>query len=264
MRTIFLLLSAVILTLVPGAFAQRITESLDNWTLGPNQPTIQNGTRGDGSTGGYHYLPVGTSSYYYMVQTEGEGMVEFWVYDPSKCLAAVDPGYGARGMGWGLYTSTYQAAAITDDRASYVDGCRGYSPWSTSSPYSPWWFVSGVRGNGDVPWTAKWYKWTAAGTFDNITFTLYDVNYSSGGNIVMGNPSLTIDAASFGGSWSGLFGGGWQGFWAKGDVASTGIEDPTIDVTSGTGVFAEFGGLTHPVARPYHETSWGSIKALYR
>jgi hypothetical protein len=110
MRKAWLLLFSLVW--VVSVHAQRITESLDNWTLGTNLPTIQSGTRSDGSTGNYHYLPVGTSPYYYMVVAEGEGQVEFWVYDPSKCLAAVDPGYGARGMGWGLYTSSYQAATI--------------------------------------------------------------------------------------------------------------------------------------------------------
>jgi hypothetical protein len=42
----------------------------------------------------------------------------------------------------------------------------------------------------------------------------------------------------------------------------SGIEDISVDVVSGTGVFAGFNPTG--VARPYHNTTWGNIKALYR
>jgi hypothetical protein len=55
---------AFIITLVTGlCFAQtRITESLSNWTLGTNAPEIATGPRGDGTSGGYIHMLVGTIS----------------------------------------------------------------------------------------------------------------------------------------------------------------------------------------------------------
>ena len=79
--------------------AQRITESLDNWILGTNSPEISNGTRGDGTTGDYIHMLIGTSPMYYEVMAEGEGSVDFWVYDPGNCLENADVGYGAAGPG---------------------------------------------------------------------------------------------------------------------------------------------------------------------
>jgi hypothetical protein len=254
------------------SFAQRITEATDNWTFGPNQPTIQSGTRGDGSTGNYHYLPVGTSAYYFEVATEGEGLIEFWIYDPFKCSADPDPGYGVNGMRWGIQNGLYQALTVGDSRASYVSGCIGYSPWATSTPYSHTWFKDGIRGANEIPWAAGWFKWTINGTFDAATFILYNVTYfpvdgaagRAANPAVTGDCAQTYDATSFAAMWAALFGSGWKAFWLKGDVASTGIEDPYADVVGGTGVFAEFGTPTIGVARTYNQTSWGNIKSLFK
>jgi hypothetical protein len=250
------------------ASAQRITESTENWTFGPNQPTLQSGTRGDGSTGNYHYLPVGTSAYYYEVATEGEGQIEFWVYDPFKCSANPDPGYGANGMRWGIQNGLYQALTVGDSRPDYVSGCIGYSPWATSTPYSHYWYKDGIRGANEIPWAAGWFKWTIDGMLDAATFTLHNVTYypvdgaagRAANPAITGNCAQTYDATTFSATWAALFGSGWKAFWLKGDEASTGIEDPSVDVTAGTGVFYGFTAIS----KTYNQTSWGSIKSLYR
>jgi hypothetical protein len=253
-----LFLSAII---AGASYAQRITESLDNWTLGTNPPEISSGTRGDGSSGNYIHVLVGANPFYYEVMTAAEGLVDFWIYDPANCLEETDPGYGVRGPGWGLQSPLYQSAYITIDRSSWVSGCQGFSPWSTVSPYSPWWYISGLRGDGGVPYAAGWFRWSVSGTWDNITFSIYDVDYSANDQVAHGDVFRTYDATSFGGSWAALFGEGWKAFAVKGDN-STGIEDINVDVTGGTEVFAEFG--TSPISRPYTRTSWGDLKQLYR
>ena len=249
--------------------AQRITESLDNWTLGTNSPEISSGTRGDGSSGGYLHLLVGTSPMYYEVMVEGEGVIDFWVYDPGNCLENVDPGYGTAGPRWGVQSPLYQSISVGIGRPSYVSGCQGYSPWSTVSPYSYTWFKDGLRGSKDQPFTPGWYQWAINGTWDNCSFTLFNVTYfvedkpvhDPGDEMVTGDYTGIYDATSYGGMWEALFGEGWKAFWCRGD-GSSGIEDPNIDVTGGGGVFDEFG--ESPVSQPYKEASWGSIKKMYR
>jgi hypothetical protein len=246
-------------------FAQRITETLDYWTLGVNAPEIQSGARGDGTSGAYHHLLVGTNAYYYEVQYAGEGMVEFWVYDPFKCKSATDPGYGTNGMAWGLQTPLYQVIPVGDNRNSFLAGCLGYSPWAFQS-YALLWFKDGIRGANGVPWQAGWYKWLVNGQMDNITFTLCNVTYCitdgpPNDDLTTGDCAQTYDATTYSGVWATVLGYGWKAVWFRGDGAS-GIEDPYIDVTGGTGVFAEFGPVG--VAQPYQKTSWGNIKSLYR
>jgi hypothetical protein len=208
---------------------------------------------------------IGTSPMYYEVMTEGEGVVDFWIYDPGNCLEDVDPGYGGNGPHWGLQSPLYQYGAVGIGRQSYISGCQGYSPWSSVSPYSHWWFVDGARGSHSTPFTGGWYRWSINGTWDNMTFTLYDVDYDDipgpgGYNLVHGDYSGMFDATSFGGSWAALFGEGWKAFWLTGD-GSSGIEDINVDVTGGSGVFDNMGAS--PVAQPYIETSWGNIKTMY-
>jgi hypothetical protein len=161
------------------SLAARITESTDAslWTFGTNVPELGNGARGDGSTGAYHHLPAGTSPYYCMAASAGEGAVDFWIYDPAKCLQDPDPGYGANGCGWGLQNPSLQAITVGIHRATYNAGCLGYEPWSTIEPNSPWWFKDGIRGSWNVPFSAGWYKWTVNGTWNDITFTIYNVAY---------------------------------------------------------------------------------------
>jgi hypothetical protein len=252
------------------SFAQRITENVADWTFGPNLPTVQTGTRGDGSSGAYHYLPVGTSAYYYEVMIEGEGLVELWVYDPAKCMADPDPGYGTNGPRWGLQNPLYQSLSVGVGRPAYVAGCQGYSPWSTVSPYSYLWFKDGIRGSKGVSWTAGWWKWSLDGKFDNLVMTLYNVTYCiddgpPNDDLTTGDCVQTYDATTGGAMWAALFGSGWKALWLKGDEASTGIEDINVDVMGGTGVFIEMGLLTPPaVSQTYNQTSWGTIKSLYR
>jgi hypothetical protein len=112
-------------------------------------------------------------------------------------------------------------------------------------------FKGGVRGSSGVPFSAGWYKWKVDGAYDSISFTLYDVDYMTGSTVLHGNVEQDYNAASYGGMWAAMFGSGWKAFWLKGDVPSTGIEDPYADVVGGTGVFAEFGdpgstGSNHP------------------
>jgi hypothetical protein len=247
-----------------AAFAQqRITESLQYWTLGLRVPEILTGTRA-GYYGEYHYLPVGTSPYYYEVQTEGEGTVEFWVYDPFKCKINPDPGYGSYGMAWGLQNPLYRVMAVGNFRNPFVAGCLGYSPWSDVAPYSPGWFKDGIRGANSAPWKAGWYKWMVDGRYENITFTIHCItNGPPDDDTITGDCSQTYDATSNGGIWAAMFCCGWKAMWLRGDNAS-GIEDPYVDVTGGTGVFTEFGGGPIGVAKSYRQTSWGNIKSLYK
>jgi hypothetical protein len=267
-KSLTLALGLVVVFGLTVSAQQRITESLDNWTLGTNAPEISSGQRGDGTTGNYIHLLVGTSPMYYEVMTEGEGMAEFWVYDPGNCLEDPDPGYGSNGPRWGLQSPLYQSVSIGVGRASYVAGCQGYSPWSTVAPYSFTWYKDGLRASHGTPYTAGWYQWSVNGTWDNVTFTIYDVDYDDCDgpgcyNLVHGDCAETYDATSFGGIWAALFGEGWKAFWLKGDTDS-GIEDPNIDVVGGEGVFLGFGQPTLPVSQPYVEASWGGIKGLFR
>jgi hypothetical protein len=248
-------------------FAQRITESLDNWTLGSSRPTIQNGTRGDGTNGSYHYLPVGTSAYYYEVQNAGEGSITFWIYDPAKCLQNPDPGYGTNGPRWGLQNPNYHAVSMGIYRPYYFAGCQGYVAWSTAGCYScQYWFKDGIRGADSTSFAAGWYKWKIDGTQDEISFTLHDVDYDSvdgpGYTLVHGNVNQIYNSIKYT-AWSSLFGYGWKGVWLKGDISSTGIEDICVDVVAGTGVFSEFGSES-PVLRKYNQSTWGGIKSLYK
>jgi hypothetical protein len=270
-RQKLLVLCAVVLLGVDLSFAQRVTEATDNgWTFGPNQPVLRCGeTRADGSNGCYHYLPIGTSAYYYEVMTEGEGAVDFWIFDPFKCSANPDPGYGTQGPGWGLMNRSYIAMTVSINRASQVAGCLGYSPWSTAAPFSPYWFKDGIRGSNSVPWQSGWFRWTVDGTLDNITFTLHDVTYCitdgpPDDDVTTGDCIQTYDATSAGATWAAVFGSGWKGFWLKGDVAATGIEDISADVTDGSGVFYDDFHPKDAVFQPYTTTSWGTIKALFR
>jgi hypothetical protein len=206
---------------------------------------------------------------YYEVMMEGEGLVDFWVYDPGNCLENPDPGYGTNGPRWGLQSPLYQSCSVGIGRATYVSGCLGYSPWSTVSPYSYTWYKDGLRASKDIPWTPGWYQWAVAGTWDNISFTIYNVTYyvidkmvhDPGDEIVTGDYIGTFDATTYGGMWAALFGEGWKAYWCKGD-ASSGIEDVNIDVTGGSGVFNDFG--ESPISKPYIPTSWGNVKNLYR
>jgi hypothetical protein len=199
--------------------------------------------------------------------------VEFWIYDPAKCMENTDPGYGANGPGWGLITPSLQAITVGIHRQSFCGGCLGYNPWSTIDPTSPIWFKDGLRGSAGVPFTAGWYKWTINGTWNDLTFTIYNVTYwvtdgpTHGGETapVTGDCAVTFAPPNAGweGGWNNLFGTGWQGVWFLGDTPGTGIEDIYADVVGATGVFeADYGSLG--VSQPYHQTTWGSIKALYQ
>jgi hypothetical protein len=266
-----LLAVLAVVMLCAGWSSARITESIDAglWSFGPNVPELGNGARGDASSGAYHHLLVGTSSYYCLVANAGQGSVEVWIYDPAKCLQNPDPGYGLHGFGWGLQNPALQAITVGMHRASYCGGCIGYNPWSTIAPTSPWWFKDGIRGSNNVPFTAGWYKWTINGTWNDITFTMYNVTYyeidgpgNGGLPPVTGNCAQTYSATWADGGWANVFGTGWQAIWLNGDVPGTGIEDISADVVGGDGVFAEYGAVG--VSQPYHQTTWGSIKALYQ
>jgi hypothetical protein len=243
-----------------------ITDALDNWTLGTTPPEISTGDRPTNDTGPYLHLLVGTSPMYYEIMTEGEGAVDFWIYDPGNCLEDPDPGYDVHGPVWGLQSPLYQSMNVGIIRKTYIQGCRGYNVWSTVAPYSPWWYreFHGLRATDDAPFTAGWFRWSINGTWDNTTFNLYNVAYFENGvgsNMVTGDLSQTIDASSFGGSLAAVFGEGWKAFYLRGDNAS-GIEDINCLVTGGSGVFDEFG--TSPVSGSYHPQSWGNIKDLFR
>ena len=151
------------------------------------------------------------------------------------------------------------------DRASYISGCQGYSPWSTVSPYSPYWFKDGVRGAHGVSWSGGWTLWTVSGTYDELSFTIHDVDYllvdgPPHDDLVHGDANQTYNASSFGNTWEVIFGDGWQAFHIRGD-ADGGVEDISVQVVGGTGVFV---GGTIGLSDTYHHTSWGQVKALFR
>jgi hypothetical protein len=247
--------------------AAYITDALTYWTLGVNSPEISTGDRPTGDTGPYLHMLVGANAMYYEVMTGGEGSVDFWIYDPGKCLADPDPGYGVYGPVWGLLNPLYQAMTVGIIRKAYIQGCRGYNVYSTVAPYSPWWYMEfhGLRATDGAPFTPGWYRWSVNGTMDATTFTLYNITYFENGvgsNFVTGDLAQTINAASFDGiSLSAAFGYGWKAFYISGDN-STGIEDINCMVTGGTGVFAEFGPSA--AATPYIQNSWGGIKSLFK
>jgi hypothetical protein len=108
--------------------------------------------------------------------------------------------------------------------------------------------------------------WTINGTWNDITFTMYNVTYEIGGAgneglpSVIGNCAQTYNSQSFGGEWASVFGVGWQAFALKGDCEGTGIEDISADVFSGGGIFE----IPCRVSQSYNQTTWGNIKELYR
>jgi hypothetical protein len=213
---------------------------------------------------------VGTSPFYYEAGPDGdEGSITYFIFDPGNCLENPDPGYGLRGPKWGLQNPSYAAVVVGIDRPSYGSGCQGYSPWTTLSPYSPWWFFDGVRGSHGQSFTPGWYKWTCTGTWDDISFTLYDVytkGPQGGGSDPdwhQGDVTALIDAAAYTGTFAPCLGDGWTAFHVRGDNAS-GIEDISVYVLEGTGIFIDAGVGCVPISRAYQETSWGSIKSLFR
>jgi hypothetical protein len=270
-----ILINLLVLTIINLSFALPITADVDaNWTFGANLPELNTGTRGDGSTGAYHHLPIGTSPYYYKVITAGEGTVVFWIYDPYLCTQNPAPaGAAMHGPAWGVITPSAQCATICIDRSTSTKGCLGYSPWSSVAASSPGWFKDGIRGADNLPWQAQWWKWTVNGTYDAITFTLHNVSYYEidGGNHgglspVTGDCAQTYNSTSFGGEWAYLFGDGWQGVYFAGDTPSGGLEDISADVsaTENNGIFCDITYDCNAVYRPYHQTTWGNIKAFYR
>jgi hypothetical protein len=256
MKRVFSIMSAIMLVAVWNTAFGQITTSLTNWITGNPAPVLETGLLPSGSTGTYFNVPVGTKSFYYEVDSTGEGMAEFWIYDPAICMDSANTmGYPARGPKWGMETDAHVAVLVGIDRAAYVGHCLGYSQWSTADATSPYWFASGVRGDGHTLFAAGWYKWQVTGTYDDITFKYFDTNY--GAKTV----SKTYNATNQP-SWVSAFGSGWRGIYIIGD-ATGGPEAIKFSVSDGTGNFAGIGTSSTP-ARPYYQTTWGAIKALYR
>ena len=245
------------------AATARITEDVDAnlWSFGATPPElVASGNRGDG-TGAYHHLPIGTSPYYRSVIAAGEGSVTFWIYDPYVCTQDPPPaGVAAHGPMWGLSTPGSQCVTVGMWRRSDI-GCTAYKEWSSVAASDPWWFCDGTRGSSNVPFQAGWYKWSVAGTYTDVTFTVYNIAYIAQSVQITGDCTQTYDATSFTNDWASLFGFGWQAFYINGDAASGGLEAIDANVVSGTGVFDEY---TVGIAKPFHQTTWGNIKALYR
>jgi hypothetical protein len=103
------------------------------------------------------------------------------------------------------------------------------------------------------------------GKYDNISFILYfDIFQYVACPDDEWCPDTccqTYDASSWGGAWAAVFGYGWNGVYFKGDDIN-GIEDISVDVVSGTGIFSGFG--TGTGARSYQNSTWGNIKSLYK
>jgi hypothetical protein len=147
-------------------------------------------------------------------------------------------------------------------RESFVQGCLGYEAWSTIAPNDPVWFYNGVRGSYSYSFNPGWYKWTITGTLNDISFIVYNIIHCyESPPPCSADASQIYDATSYTGIWAGIFGFGWNSFWIRGDNA-VGIEDISVDVVSGTGVFSCFG--TDPISTPYKNSTWGNIKALFR
>jgi hypothetical protein len=249
-----------------GSITDNITDP--NWTIGTNPPQVLNGVRGDGTSGPYHHLPLGTSAYYWSGSGDPQGSVTFWVYDPSNCLSNPAPtGVPDRGPQWGMMNPGYQCGTAGIARRYDAGGCMGYKMWSSVTPSDYAWFKDGPRASENVPWSAGWYKWKVTGTYDNISWTLYNVTYwvtdgaGHGGETapVVGDCSVTWDATTAGGIWLNLFGNGFTAFYLNGDDVA-GLEDISVQVVEGDGLFSD----VVPVARPFHNTTWGNLKALYR
>jgi len=270
MKTMLYVLIMLVLVFSLG-FCQN-SENTQDWTLGASQPSVTNGVRGDGSTGDYLYLPVGTSPFWYEVDPEGnEGAIVFYLHDPGQCTENSDPGVGGTGAMWGLQNPNYTSLNVGIRRRSYNYWCQSYNVWSPIAPYSSWNFNEGVRAANNVPWTPGWYLWSVAGTYTDITFTLYDVDYDTDdvtwqATVGHGNVAETYDAFSFDSAWAAAFGYGWSSLYLRGDDAGA-FEDFSLDVCSGTGMFVDAGRTsctTSGVAKMYQETSWGNMKKMFR
>lgn len=265
MKKLFTVILVITVTFFSISFAQSVSEALTDWVLGGTPPEIASGTRDDGTSGNYINAIVGCSPFYYEVESDGEGSVIFWLHDPGKCLENPDPGYGVRGPKWGLQNPSMAAVVVGIDRAEWAAGCLGYSSWTTVDVFSPWWFKDCLRGSHGCSFTPGWYKWTVTGTWDDISFTLHDVQYEiedgpPHDDYTFGDCTRIYDEEVHKGTFAPALGEGWQAFHIRGDVASTGIENIGVQVVAATGVFDEM----VPVSKPYQKTSWGGIKALYR
>jgi hypothetical protein len=246
------------------------SESFDGWVLGTNEPEISSvRTLADGSTGPSIHVFVGASPFYYEVSdVGGEGSITFFIYDPGKCIETVDAGYGARGPMWGLQNTNHNTICVGITRVDYLSNCRGYgSCCNITAPYSSfWYFKDGLRNEYGTDWSLGWYKWTIDGSMDDITFTLHDVDYDSidgsGYALVHGNAIRTYDASSCDGLWASVFGIGWNAFHINPDDPS-GVEDISVDIISGTGIFYD-AGSDFQVSRTYKSSNWGTIKNLFR
>jgi hypothetical protein len=267
MKTIIL----IFLLFVTSNYKQSLawtSESLDNWTLGLYLPEISYiRTRADGTAGPSIRVPVGTPPFFYEVETEGEGSITFWIYDPGKCIEE-SFGYGVRGPIWGLQNPLSNVVCVGIFRQDYLQACSGYASWTDVSLYNPQWFKDGLRAANKTPWEPGWYKWTVIGDYNNISFTLFDVDYDSvdgaGYKLIHGDVEVTIDEQYAGGIFGPSLGHGWNGFYIKGDDPS-GIEDISVDVISGTGIFSEAGvGRNVPISRVYEIETWSNIKKLFR
>lgn len=239
--------------------------NLDDWIFGAVEPALANGVRGDGTTGDYINIPTGTSGFNYEVQTEGEGSVTFWIKDNGSSLENANLGYPSLGPMWGLGNAAYVNTAAGIGRPNYVAYDQGYSLWSSASEYTQYWFRDGLRASHSHPFTAGWYKWTADGTFTDITFTIHDVTYeildgAPHTDDTFGDCSRVVNATTAAeDKWATAFGTGYNTFYLKGD-GDGGPEDISVQVVSGTGVFA--GGVS--VSNEYTETNWNNVKQLFQ
>jgi hypothetical protein len=260
------------------------SNSLDGWILGDSLPFVPEvGSKEyreppTGYGGSSIYVPVGTKMFYYPAsETGGEGSITYWIFDPGKCLDKLDPGYGINGPGWGLINSNNNFLKIMIHRGSSLAGCQGYEVLGGTSPYSPAWFFNGVRGSFGQAFVPGWYKWKMDGRNNEALFTLYNVYTKGtfGGSVYGGednNPdwhwgdvTATIDGNACRGLFRGLFGNGWKGFCINGDGASLGpgIEDISVFIESGTGIFSGAGNGVS-VSREYKNKTWSDIKKLFR
>ena len=110
--------------------------------------------------------------------------------------------------------------------------------------------------------------WTINGTYDDLSFTLHDVDYllvdgPPHDDLVHGDCKQTYTASSFGNLWDVIFGDGWQAFHIRGD-GDGGVEDISIQVVGGTDIFSDVGDVINPVSRNFNNTTWASVKALFK
>jgi hypothetical protein len=247
----YLVLPALVMLWCGMGHAWNIFESTTNWTLGTTAPTVVQTQRHDAGpmVNCLQFAPGASIAQYEIDPTDGEGNLTLWLYDTAIDTFSTSKGYPQWGPKWGVRNSLYQYVFACICRAGAVAYSRGYEVSGSMSPYSYIWYNGATRG---VNFKAGWYKWEFDVTFDALAIK----TWGPGTVAVTQNYDVTNDIIG------AFMGSGANGVVLAGDGAS-GPETFKFDDASGTGVFAGVSTST-PLAQPYHHTTWGSVKTLFR